>query len=425
MALPGFDIVHFPAAADEEGVAEARLTAWFQATSAGFHDQVADAERMRTTLDHVVRDGRSYTSVFDTALPEGLDGLAVPVGTYATFGKQLNVGGRMLDAHLITGVTVRPTHRRRGILRELMTGDLAAAAERGAAVALLTASEASIYRRFGFGKASFTRTIRVDTGPRFGLIGEPSGRVEVVEAGWLGEHTAAIFALFHARTPGSLERSSRYADSALGAGPGEKVPTPNTRAAVHVTEDGTLDGYVTYKVAGEGALEVIDLVAAGTDAYLGLWRFLAAIDLITTVRWDLAPVDDPLTWALRDSRVVTVESVDDVLWARILDPVAAFEARGYLPITLSHLIRVHDPLGHADGLFQLSVDDGDAEVEREDRGQPALELPVSALGSLLLGTARPSMLVRAGEATVAHRSLLPDLDALFAPVATPYCIAHF
>lgn len=429
MALPGFDFVRFPAAADEEGNPDARLVAWYQASSAGFHDSVATPERMRTTLDHVVRDARRYVSVHDAALPEGLDGLGVPVGTYATLDKRLNVGdAQMIDAHLITGVTVRPTHRRRGILRELITTDLAEAAERGVSVALLTASEASIYRRFGFGKASFTRTIRVDTGPRFALVGEPSGRIEVVDAAWLGEHLEPIFAAFHARTPGSLERTARYADSALGAGPGETAPTPTTRAAVHLDEGGTPDGYVTYKAVGtepQQTLEVIDLVAATPDAYLGLWEFLASVDLTASVRWDLAPVDDPLLWALRDSRCVTVESVDDVLWARILDPIAAFERRAYRPVRASETIRVHDPLGYADGLFRFTVDEGESVVRRADSGAASLELPVSALGSLLLGTVAPSVLVRAGEATTSSPASLPALDALFAPLATPYCIAHF
>ncbi|NQX14141.1 GNAT family N-acetyltransferase [Microbacteriaceae bacterium VKM Ac-2855] len=424
MALPGFDIQHFPAAADDDGLADARTTAWNQATSAGFHDVAASPERMRTTLDHVVRDGREYISVYDAALPTGLDGLSVPVGTYASFTKSLNVGGgRMLDAHLITGVTVRPTHRRRGILRELITNDLASASE---AVALLTVSEASIYRRFGFGKATFTRTIRVDTGARFGLVTAPGGRVETVEAGWLREHLEAVFAAFHAATPGSLDRTSRYTDSVLGTEIGGSGPAPSTRAAVHLDDAGTIDGYVTYKAVGEDSnrsLEVVDLVAATTDSYLGLWQFLGAVDLVNHVRWDLAPVDDPLTWALRDSRAITVESVDDVLWARILDPIAAFEARAYLATQADALVRVHDALGHADGLFRFTVRDGSATVERVDSGDAALTLDVSALGSLLLGSARPSVLAAAGEAMIdGDRAAL---DLLFAPLATPYCIAHF
>lgn len=422
MALPGFDIVHFPAAADEEGNPDARTAAWHRATSAGFHDTVPTAERLRHALDHVVRDGRRYTSVYDTQLPDGLDGLAVPVGTYARFDKQLNVGGRMLDAHLITGVTVRPTHRRRGILREMITSDLAEAASRGVAVALLTVSEASIYRRFGFGKATFTRTITVDTGARFGLASKPSGRVEVVDAGWLADHTATIFAAFHAATFGSLERSSRYSDSVLGAAPSEPTPAPSTRAAVHLDESGTLDGYVTYKSV-DGALEVVDLVAATTDAFLGLWQYLASVDLATSVKWDLAPVDDPLTWALSDSRGIAVSSIDDMLWARILDPIAAFEARAYLPARASALVRVQDALGYADGLFRFTVADGRAQVERVESGAAELTLDASGLGSLLLGSVRPSVLAAAGEATIAGDAA--TLDLLFAPVATPYCIAHF
>ena len=78
---------------------------------------------------------------------------------------------------------------------------------------------------------------------------------------------------------------------------------------MHLDADGRLDGYVTYKAVGpdedDRTLEVVDLVAATADAYLGLWGFLGAVDLASTVTWDMAPVDDPLTWALRDPRVTT------------------------------------------------------------------------------------------------------------------------
>ena len=53
-------------------------------------------------------------------------------------------------------VTVHPTHRRRGLLRRMMHEQLDDVARRGEPLAALTASEASIYERFGYGTATFT-----------------------------------------------------------------------------------------------------------------------------------------------------------------------------------------------------------------------------------------------------------------------------
>jgi hypothetical protein len=53
----------------------------------------------------------------------------------------------------LTNVTVAPTHRRRGLLTEMITADLRATAERGEPVGILIASEYPIYGRFGYGAA--------------------------------------------------------------------------------------------------------------------------------------------------------------------------------------------------------------------------------------------------------------------------------
>src|SRR3990172_2226538 len=63
-------------------------------------------------------------------------------------------GGALTPTAGITLVGVWPTHRRRGILRELMTRMLAQARDRGEAVTSLFASQAAIYGRFGYGMAA-------------------------------------------------------------------------------------------------------------------------------------------------------------------------------------------------------------------------------------------------------------------------------
>ena len=62
-------------------------------------------------------------------------------------------GGRLPTAGTSV-VAVAPTHRRRGILRAMMTQHLAEVHEKGEPLAALWASESSIYGRFGYGPAS-------------------------------------------------------------------------------------------------------------------------------------------------------------------------------------------------------------------------------------------------------------------------------
>src|SRR5690349_4752158 len=63
-------------------------------------------------------------------------------------------GGARVPTAGVTMVGVVPTHRRRGIFRELMVMMLDQAAERGEPMASLFASQGAIYGRFGFGHAA-------------------------------------------------------------------------------------------------------------------------------------------------------------------------------------------------------------------------------------------------------------------------------
>ena len=69
---------------------------------------------------------------------------------------QLSVPGQeVLPAAGVTCVAVLPTHRRRGVLSSLMRRQLADVRDRGEPLAILWASEAVIYGRYGYGRASW------------------------------------------------------------------------------------------------------------------------------------------------------------------------------------------------------------------------------------------------------------------------------
>jgi hypothetical protein len=154
-------------------------TEWIQAVGFGFHDTRRNDDYVDKIMAMYRTDGRELTGVYQTgAVAQHALGASIPVATFGTLRRDLNVGyGRQLLTHMVTAVTVRGTHRRQGLLRRMMTEDLTAAKADGLAIAALTASEGSIYGRFGYGVATFERSIKVDTGPRFDLRHRPSGTV--------------------------------------------------------------------------------------------------------------------------------------------------------------------------------------------------------------------------------------------------------
>ncbi len=81
-----------------------------------------------------------------------------PVGASGAYSFRLTTPGGEVGAAGITLVGVLPTHRRRGILRMMMTDLFETAAIRGEPVAVLWASEAAIYQKFGYGLATLQTT---------------------------------------------------------------------------------------------------------------------------------------------------------------------------------------------------------------------------------------------------------------------------
>jgi predicted acetyltransferase len=403
-----------------------RLDGWFEAQSRGFHQGRVSDELRKTFRQHLVADDATLRGVWQDRPVLGSSNL--PVATYTSFDKTINVGGgRRLPVRMISDVTVSPTHRRRGLLRTLITDDLYDAAERGLPLAALTVSEGSIYGRFGFGLATQLRHVEVETTSRFALRGrDDEGHVELLEPEDAWPTVERIFGDFHVRTRGSIERPQFYQPLLTGTFNFEDGADRKLRAAVHLDPAGAPDGYVLYRPGdrkdGHRTIEVRDLVASTPSAYLRLWRFLADLDLSDRVSWHSAPVDDFLEWALVDPFAVKVVRVTDMLWVRVLDVVAALEARPW-GADGTVVLEVADPLGHAAGRFRVTTAGGTAQVTRTE-DEPTVLLDADTLGALYLGGVSVGLLRAAGRITGTEQAV--DEWAAMADIGpAPYCITGF
>ncbi|MFJ6417201.1 GNAT family N-acetyltransferase [Paeniglutamicibacter sp. NPDC091659] len=414
-----------------DGVPTRRTDAFNLATSRGFHDGPPEADALKTLAEIAVADGVTFTAVHDDAAIAPSIHADQPVATYAAFPGTINVGGaEPVPVHQITSVTVSPTHRRRGILRTVMTQDLTLAREAGMPLAALTASEATIYGRFGFGRATerVKFALKVDRGAQL-RAGATGSVVEVAPAD-LKDHATAIFAAAHARTLGSVRHN--HFDLGFAEGRWDDYeslkPVKNLRAALHLDGQGNPDGFVTYLFSGWKSdpytMEIQQLCAVDGAARRELVAHLGAHDLIDKVT-GRGPVDDVLPTALADSRSYKVTALGDHLWLRILDIPAALGARGYSSDG-SIRLGVRDDLQLVDGAWELTVTDGTPVVRRAPADLAVdATLDVRDLASLYLGATSATRLHEAGVLTAHSAGALAAMDALFATATVPYCQADF
>lgn len=385
---------------------EAAFARWLRARVRAFHEAEietdADLERFASSRERTLR------AVFD-GTEEAPD---VPVGTLSSWEMTVRAPGaageptRPMRVRAISSVSVAPTHRRRGIARSLIVAELHDARAHGLPLAVLTATEAAIYGRFGFGPATRGADYAIDTRRVRWIGGPPPGRVRLIARDDLRLLAPEIDAAAHASVPGEIHRWGNFYDRMLGLTPDRRRGAAALRAVRYDDESGHPQGYAIYRVGRStshpGAMEasIIDLVAVTPEAYAALWRFVVELDLVDRVQVRLREVDEPLAWMVEDSAAVVKSNERELLWARVLDIASALGARGWSAAdTLT--LDVHDPLGLAGGVFRLATDDaGGAEVVPLD-GAPAADGPIIAvgiaeLGALLLGGASAVTLARAG-----------------------------
>jgi predicted acetyltransferase len=120
-----------------------RAEEYLQAAAHGFH-QDYDRERMAPARA-VLEPGRNFGFTVDGRW----------VSTCGAYSRTMTVPGGSVPVAAVSYVTVGASYRRRGLLNQMMRHQLGGLAEAGAEpVALLWASEAGIYGRYGYGSAT-------------------------------------------------------------------------------------------------------------------------------------------------------------------------------------------------------------------------------------------------------------------------------
>ncbi|MFC7621723.1 GNAT family N-acetyltransferase [Microlunatus sp. GCM10028923] len=310
------------------------------------------------------------------------------VGTAKVLTRDLSVPGAVIPAAHVTGVGVRATHRRRGILSALMAEQLRTVPE---PVAVLWASEAGIYGRFGYAPAAFGVSYEADL-RRVAPQPPPqdSGTLEELAADDAGSALDPLLRRLQQLRPGVSSRSElRWRHRLLD--PAEQRGGKSARRIlVHRDRSGALDGYALWRAkfdwsaAGPASeVELEELVAPDPSAYRALWQHLLTLDLTAKLRYGHAAVDEPVLQYLGNP-VALQRRIGESVWVRITDVARALSQRRYA-VQVDVVLELDDSLipGNA-GRYRLTGDLEQARCVPTD--DPAdLSLSVTELAAVYLG----------------------------------------
>jgi predicted acetyltransferase len=359
------------------------------------------------------------TSHFDWARTFGAtrEGSHELSGVYTSYNMAVTAPGP-LDALTrvpmagLSWVSVHPDHRRRGVLRQMITHHFARLHDEGVALSGLHAVEVPIYGRFGYAISSVELSLMLERGSVLTApsLDDAASRVTTRFVAADSDDAARVVHDLHLRcaetTLGAVARPERMARPWF-------VDLPLTRQGrepwqvllAHV--DGHPAGYAVFSRENKwtdfrpkGAVAVRELAAADPATLLALARRLVDFDLTASITIGGRAADDPLLWWAGGPRALGVKTFDS-LWLRLIDVGPALTARGYSS-ACDVVLDVVDPVCPwnqrawrltvgLDGVATCLPTSDDADVR----------LPVQSLGAAYLGSR--------SLAAQAHQGLVTEL----------------
>jgi predicted acetyltransferase len=401
-------------------VSSDEFPAFLRTTEGAFHEDVSD------------EDVASWAKVFEPERSLAVLEDGAMVATAAALTRELTLPGAHMSVACITAVGVLPTHRRRGLLTELMRRQLDDVRAAGESVAALWASEPVIYGRFGYGLAArhgFATVPTTGARLRAGLPA-PAGRTVLLEPGDAVERIAPLYDRVRRERVGHLDRAGAWWDLRVYDPEAHRAGRGALRAAVHEAPDGTVDGYALYGVkldwseGGPNSVVIVrELVTDGPAAVAGVWSYLLGLDLTRSIEaWPFAP-DLPPNEIVEGPQRPRM-TLGSNLWVRLVDVGAALAARAYnAPFAV--VFEVEDAFCPWNtGRHRLVWDGAVATCEATDDA-PDLALGVGELGAAYLGGPSLAALASVGRVRELRTGALDPVSLAFRSAREPWCPEMF
>jgi predicted acetyltransferase len=363
--------------------------------------------------------------------------------TYAAWPLTMRFDGNAVPIAGVTCVSTNPIDRRKGYLRKIMEADFRRLKEaKQQPWALLYASQAAIYQRFGYGVVSTHYRYSIDPRYiRFAYDAPVNGTLREVSKDDDFGLLVDLYRRFREDRTGYIHRGKAMWEANVLSTP----PQGYVQNIVVYQEDGKALGYMIFS-SGQGAPEsgpgpnqdihVQDLVWLTPAAYRAFWQLLGRMELAREVTWHTVPADDPAPHILLDPRMLH-PSWRDGLLARIVDVPAALMSRPYPEESVLRFEVADEMAPWNAGRWELATGH-EAEVRSlaaspstSAPGSPTLatapdlSLDINTLAMLVFNQISATEAVRMGRAACHDPRALARWDAALRTRYRPFCADNF
>jgi predicted acetyltransferase len=348
-----------------------------------------------------------------------------PVGLAASIAFEMTIPGGVAPCGGVTYVGVVPSHRRRGVLTELMRAQLDDLRERGEPLAALWASEPVIYGRFGYGIASPTASMEAEkAGFAFRDDPGPTGTARLLTKDEARAIFPAIFERARLQRHGMMSRSEARWDARVND-PEHWRDGASPKYYVLIEIDGQGEAFAMYRIKDkwergmpQSELILVDAIATSTEATRELWRYIFGVDLVARVSlWNYDP-STPLFLMVKDARRLQLK-VSDGIWLRLVDVAEALRRRSYAGEGSVVLDVTDEFCSWNEGRYRAGEDAGPTKDAAE------LRLSAADLASTYLGAFSFERLLAAGRVEELAEGATARASTLFRTELPPHCIEPF
>lgn len=354
----------------------------------------ATAEEMPAVAREASRQLGQDPSVFAGLSPEWtmcafVDGELAT--TYGFWPLQLRFNGPAVPVDGVTWVSTHPAHRRKGYLRAIHRKHFEQIHERRhVSMAALHPAWMAIYQRYGYGTITNRTSYTIEPAQvQFHHPLEVRGSVREVDLETEFGLLVDVYRRYREERTGLVHRGRAMWD----AGPIASPPKGHRQVILAYEEDGDPLGYVAYhhgpgysrSTNGAGQyLQITDLIALTPQAIQALWRVVGGYDNVAEIRWENAPVDDPLVNMLVEPRMLN-RHVRDGIMVRLVNLEDALPLRPYAVASELRFDLADNFCEWNHGRWTLTTDPEGAEARRVDGQEVDLRLTPDTLASLVWG----------------------------------------
>lgn len=337
----------------------------------------------------------------------------------------MRFNGKAVPISGVTTVSTDPIYRQQGHLRAVVTRHFNEMKEEGTqSLAVLFASQAAIYHRFGYDVVSTHHSYEIE--PRHIQFVEPldvPGTLREVDPERDFGLLVNLYRRFREDKTGYVHRGKPMWDQGvLAPATGDDVRN------VLVYEEGGEDlGFCSF-ISGPGTysgpepsqkLIVHDLGWQTPQAYHAFWQHFGKMALTRYITCPHVPSDDPLPHVLLEPRMLRDSSREGLL-ARVVDVVGSVNGRGYDCADSSVTFELVDNLcAWNAGRWHVDVSGGDAETT-STTATADLTLTANTFAMILFGQLSTTEAVRAGRVELHDATVLPTWDAMFQTKWAPF-----